>query len=272
MVTERSRGQHIGPQARVTSRVRRRHPRVLDAVRVHARSVALRPPRIHDRAARVGAGKDRARLPIVRAVPAVRAVRGDAAAPGRRSDPPGAAGCRHPRRPVGRRSAPERRTAAADPRLMRDVYTQHRRRGDRARRISARQACRAASRPKGWTSQSSRPTRPASIAAVFTTNHAQAAPILVAKEHLAQNRGTGSAVVVNSGCANACTGSDGIDHAHAMARHAAEALACDPADVLVASTGVIGVKLEMAKVERGIAEAARSLSSRRRTRSRRAPS
>ena len=101
---------------------------------------------------------------------------------------------------------------------------------------------------------------PASIAAVFTTNQAQAAPIVVAKEHLARNGGKGSAVVINSGCANACTGSDGIDHARAMARHAAAALTCEPADVLVASTGVIGVKLDMEKVERGIVEAARSLS------------
>jgi glutamate N-acetyltransferase/amino-acid N-acetyltransferase len=101
---------------------------------------------------------------------------------------------------------------------------------------------------------------PASVAAVFTTNLAQAAPVVVAKEHLARNGGKGSAVVVNSGCANACTGAEGLDHARGMTRHVAAALSCEPADVLVASTGVIGVKLDMTKVERGIAEAARSLS------------
>jgi glutamate N-acetyltransferase/amino-acid N-acetyltransferase len=101
---------------------------------------------------------------------------------------------------------------------------------------------------------------PASAAAVFTTNLAQAAPILVSKDHLSQSGGRASAVVVNSGCANACTGSEGMGHAHAMARHTAAQLSCDPAAVLVASTGVIGVKLEMARVERGIEEAARTLS------------
>ena len=101
----------------------------------------------------------------------------------------------------------------------------------------------------------------ASAAAVFTTNLAQAAPILISKEHLARGGGKASAVVVNSGCANACTGTDGLAHAKVMANSTAAQLACDPAAVLVASTGVIGVKLDMTKVERGIYEAARALSS-----------
>ena len=101
---------------------------------------------------------------------------------------------------------------------------------------------------------------PASLAAVFTTNLAQAAPVLVAKEHLARNGGRGSAVVINSGCANACTGAQGLEDARGMARLTALALSSEPADVLVASTGVIGVKLNMTKVARGIADAARSLS------------
>jgi glutamate N-acetyltransferase/amino-acid N-acetyltransferase len=102
---------------------------------------------------------------------------------------------------------------------------------------------------------------PASVAAVFTTNLAQAAPILISKEHVARGRGMASAVVVNSGCANACTGADGLEHAIAMTRNVSAWLACDPAAVLVASTGVIGVKLDIAKIERGIAEAVRTLSS-----------
>lgn len=102
---------------------------------------------------------------------------------------------------------------------------------------------------------------PASVAAVFTTNLAQAAPILISKEHVARGRGRASAVVVNSGCANACTGGEGLEHAIAMTRNVSARLACDPAAVLVASTGVIGVKLDIAKVERGIAEAVRTLSS-----------
>ena len=51
---------------------------------------------------------------------------------------------------------------------------------------------------------------PASAAAVFTTNVAQAAPILVSRQHLASSGGRAAAIVVNSGCANACTGPDGL--------------------------------------------------------------
>jgi glutamate N-acetyltransferase/amino-acid N-acetyltransferase len=97
----------------------------------------------------------------------------------------------------------------------------------------------------------------AAAAAVFTTNLAQAAPVLVSREQLARSGGHASAVVINSGCANACTGPDGLAHAQAMARRTAAAVSCAVHDVLVASTGVIGVKLDMTKVDRGIADAAR---------------
>jgi glutamate N-acetyltransferase/amino-acid N-acetyltransferase len=100
----------------------------------------------------------------------------------------------------------------------------------------------------------------ASAAAVFTTNLAQAAPILVSRDHIRRSAGRAHAIVVNSGCANACTGADGMAHASAMARQTAGAIGCGPEEVLVASTGVIGVKLDMTKVCRGIADAARSLS------------
>jgi glutamate N-acetyltransferase/amino-acid N-acetyltransferase len=101
---------------------------------------------------------------------------------------------------------------------------------------------------------------PASSAAVFTTNLAQAAPILVSRRQMADSRGRVSAIVVNSGCANACTGPDGMAHAEAMVRETAAAVGCDPVAVLVSSTGVIGVKLDMIKVSRGISEAAHALS------------
>jgi glutamate N-acetyltransferase/amino-acid N-acetyltransferase len=101
---------------------------------------------------------------------------------------------------------------------------------------------------------------PASAAAVFTTNVAQAAPVLVSKEHLRRSGGHAAAIVVNSGCANACTGVDGHAHAREMARATAAALGCAPESVLVASTGVIGVKLPMAKVAAGIGAAAAELS------------
>ena len=100
----------------------------------------------------------------------------------------------------------------------------------------------------------------ASAAGVFTTNLAKAAPVLLSRGHLAQSGGRGRAVVINSGCANACTGADGRDHARVMAERTAAAVGCDPSAVLVASTGVIGVKLPIAKVERGIADAAAHLS------------
>jgi glutamate N-acetyltransferase/amino-acid N-acetyltransferase len=100
----------------------------------------------------------------------------------------------------------------------------------------------------------------ASAAAVFTTNLAQAAPILVSRDHIERSGGHARAIVVNSGCANACTGADGLGHAATMARQTAGLLSCAPEDVLVASTGVIGVKLDMTKVCRGIADAAASLS------------
>jgi glutamate N-acetyltransferase/amino-acid N-acetyltransferase len=100
----------------------------------------------------------------------------------------------------------------------------------------------------------------ASAAGVFTTNLAQAAPVLVSREHLTRSGGRARGIVVNSGCANACTGADGDEHARAMADVTAATIGCDPDRVLVASTGVIGVKLDMAKVRRGIADAGAKLS------------
>jgi len=99
----------------------------------------------------------------------------------------------------------------------------------------------------------------ASAAAVFTTNKAQAAPVLIAREYIVASGGHARAVVINSGCANACTGAEGIDTARAMASAAAAALGCEPTDVLVASTGVIGVALDRDRVTSGIAQASRAL-------------
>src|SRR6185436_13933891 len=98
-------------------------------------------------------------------------------------------------------------------------------------------------------------TRPVSAAGLFTTNLAQAAPVLLSKRHLQQTAGLAQAVVVNSGCANACTGTQGMADAETMAREVASALGCSPEQVLVASTGVIGVNLNMGKVAPGIRNA-----------------
>jgi glutamate N-acetyltransferase/amino-acid N-acetyltransferase len=101
--------------------------------------------------------------------------------------------------------------------------------------------------------------RPATAAAVFTTNKAQAAPVLVSREHLARTGGTARAVIVNSGCANACTGDDGLRVAREMAAEAATAVGCTADQVLVASTGVIGVALDIAKIRAAMPAATAAL-------------
>jgi len=100
---------------------------------------------------------------------------------------------------------------------------------------------------------------PAAAAAVFTTNRVQAAPVLVSKEHLASSRGTVRAIVVNSGCANACTGDAGMQVARDMAAETARLVSCPPEHVLVASTGVIGVGLSIEKIRAGLPIAFRAL-------------
>ena len=99
----------------------------------------------------------------------------------------------------------------------------------------------------------------ASMAGLFTTNLAQAAPVLVSKRHLEVTHGIGCAIVVNSGCANACTGDDGLANAVTMASAVAADLGCEPEQVLVASTGVIGVGLRMDRLVPGIHTACSSL-------------
>jgi glutamate N-acetyltransferase / amino-acid N-acetyltransferase len=97
-------------------------------------------------------------------------------------------------------------------------------------------------------------------AAVFTTNKAQAPPVLLSKAHLAASGGHARAVVINSGCANACTGAEGMETARAMAAATGQQVSCAPSDVLVASTGVIGVALDRRAVVSGIDRASEALS------------
>jgi len=101
--------------------------------------------------------------------------------------------------------------------------------------------------------------RPAHAAAVFTTNKATAAPVVVSREHLSRSGGLARAVIVNSGCANACTGAEGLDDAREMAAETARLAGCPVEQVLVASTGVIGVALPMDKIRTGLPAAFRSL-------------
>jgi glutamate N-acetyltransferase/amino-acid N-acetyltransferase len=100
---------------------------------------------------------------------------------------------------------------------------------------------------------------PATAAAVFTLNRAQAAPVLVSRQHLARSGGVARAIVVNSGCANACTGDEGLQAARDMAAETARLVSCPTEQVLVASTGVIGVALPIEKVRRGLPDAMRAL-------------
>ncbi|MBZ5515935.1 MAG: bifunctional glutamate N-acetyltransferase/amino-acid acetyltransferase ArgJ [Acidobacteriia bacterium] len=78
-------------------------------------------------------------------------------------------------------------------------------------------------------------------AGVFTTNRVPAAPVVLSRQHLAQSHGKARAIIVNSGNANAATGSAGLAAAEKTAKVAAKLLAVAPEQVLVASTGVIGV-------------------------------
>ncbi len=101
--------------------------------------------------------------------------------------------------------------------------------------------------------------RPASAAAVFTTNKAQAAPVLVSIDHLAKSGGIARAIVVNSGCANACTGDAGLEVARQMTQETGRLVGCAPEQILVASTGVIGVSLDIDKIRRGLPDAMKAL-------------
>jgi glutamate N-acetyltransferase/amino-acid N-acetyltransferase len=101
--------------------------------------------------------------------------------------------------------------------------------------------------------------RPVSTAAVFTKNKAAAAPVRLSQSLLKKSEGRTRAVIVNSGNANACTGREGSQNAREMVRLSEEALGLDKGEVLVASTGVIGVPLSMGKIRKGIPKAADTL-------------
>lgn len=95
-------------------------------------------------------------------------------------------------------------------------------------------------------------------AAVFTKNLAKAAPIILDIEHI-KNQNT-QALIINSGNANACTGEIGLANAKKMSELVAEKLNLSPEEVLVQSTGIIGVQLDMEKIDKGIQLAFENLS------------
>jgi glutamate N-acetyltransferase/amino-acid N-acetyltransferase len=93
---------------------------------------------------------------------------------------------------------------------------------------------------------------PCTAAGVFTTNRVKAAPVVYDQAVLATSAGRMRAIVANSGCANACTGTEGAQNAQRMAELVAEGIGARADEVLVLSTGVIGRQLDMTKVSTGI--------------------
>jgi glutamate N-acetyltransferase/amino-acid N-acetyltransferase len=91
-------------------------------------------------------------------------------------------------------------------------------------------------------------------AATFTSNLAAAAPVQVSRDHLAASGGWASAIVVSSGNANAATGAQGRANAEAMCMLVSRELGVPVEQVLVCSTGLIGIPLPMDPITRGIPE------------------
>jgi len=100
----------------------------------------------------------------------------------------------------------------------------------------------------------------AAAAGVFTSNRVCAAPVQVSREHLAATRATTRAILVSSGNANAATGLQGMQIARTMCGEVARALECNPQDVLIAQTGLIGIPLEEGTVIQGTLLATQQLS------------
>lgn len=99
---------------------------------------------------------------------------------------------------------------------------------------------------------------PAAAAAVFTTNRVQAAPVEVSRAHLRRSRHKMRAMIVNSGNANCCTGPEGFAAAEATAAKVGKELdRLPPSEILVCSTGVIGVPLRVEKILRAAPELVR---------------
>lgn len=100
---------------------------------------------------------------------------------------------------------------------------------------------------------------PAVADGVFTQNNVEAAPVTVSKTHLKQDL-LAQAIIVNSGCANCCTGKRGLSDAVRTAELTAKQLGIKKEDVLLASTGLIGSFLDMPKIEKAIPLLTKNLS------------
>ncbi len=103
---------------------------------------------------------------------------------------------------------------------------------------------------------------PVPAAATFTTNRLVAAPVVLSKRALRASGGRAAAIVANSGCANAGTGAAGLEDARLVRAHLASP--CDAAErhVLAASTGLIGSRLDVGRIEAALPDLAPAPSAR----------
>lgn len=99
---------------------------------------------------------------------------------------------------------------------------------------------------------------PCRVAGLFTINRAKAAPVLLDEKKI--KKGYAQAVIINSGNANACTGTQGLKNGEQMIKKAASVLGISPDLVFVSSTGKIGIQLPMEKILKGVSQAASELS------------
>ena len=100
--------------------------------------------------------------------------------------------------------------------------------------------------------------RQAVVAGMFTTNRVKAAPVLLSQKRI--KTGFARAVLANSGCANACTGEQGLRNAIQTTEMLSHRLDIDPDEILVASTGVIGAHLPVHRFQRALPALVRDLS------------
>jgi glutamate N-acetyltransferase/amino-acid N-acetyltransferase len=103
---------------------------------------------------------------------------------------------------------------------------------------------------------------PASAAAVFTKNLVQAAPVVLSREHVRKSARHMRAIVVNSGNANCCTGRDGMNASRETAARVAREIGCAPEQVIVCSTGVIGLPMKVERILAALPELARACAAR----------
>jgi len=98
---------------------------------------------------------------------------------------------------------------------------------------------------------------PAKVAAVFTKNIFKAAPVLIDMERV--KKGIAQSIITNSGCANAATGKEGFQDAMKVSAALARQLKIEEDLVLMGSTGVIGLRLPVKKIETGITKLVKGL-------------